>query len=202
MRIFNTAALATTLTLCGGAAAAQEAWGGLFAHDVEFLGETLGVGVSKREEGVDLQAGVRSEPLGFLWRPRAYAIASVNSAGDTSFAGAGLAWRLPLARGGRLYLQPGLGVAYHTGEDQLPDFREPGITPQEAQRRAALRAEEKEYGAKVLLQPELSLGYAFNERIAGELSYVHLSNGRLYGDGQNDGLDMLGARIVYRFGRR
>jgi hypothetical protein len=185
---------------CGAPAAAQEVWGGVFAHDVEFLGSALGVGVSKREEGVDLQAGLRSRPLGFLWGPRAYAIVSANTAGDTSFAGAGLAWRARL--GERFYLQPGVGLAYHTGHAELPDFREPGITQAEAERRAALRAEEKEYGSKVLIQPELSLGYAFNERVAGELSYVHLSNGRLYGDGQNDGLDMVGARLVYRFGGR
>jgi hypothetical protein len=199
MRLFLCAAAASSL-LCGAPAAAQEVWGGVFAHDVEFLGSALGVGVSKREEGFDLQAGVRSRPLGVLWRPRAYAIASVNTAGDTSFAGAGLLWRAQFGR--RFYVQPGVGLAYHTGFSELPDFREPGITAAEAQRRAALRADEKEYGAKVLIQPELSLGYAFSDRLAGELSYVHLSNGRLYGEGQNDGLDMVGARVVYRFGDR
>ena len=188
-----------------GAAApahAGEVFAGLLAHDVSFIGETLGVGASGKEDGVDLHLGYRTEKieaLRLLGRPKAYAFVAINSENTSNFGGVGLGWTVPL--GGRFYLQPGLGLVYTDGEDELPDFREPGLSQAEINRRAALRDTRIEFGSKVLFEPELAIGYRFNERLAAELAYTHISNGRIIGDSeQNDGMDDVGVRIVYSFG--
>ncbi len=53
----------------------------------------------------------------------------------------------------------------------------------------------------MLFEPELALGYRFSERLAAELAYVHISNGRVIGGSdQNDGMDTVGVRLLYRLG--
>ncbi|MDI1365218.1 MAG: acyloxyacyl hydrolase, partial [bacterium] len=48
-------------------------------------------------------------------------------------------------------------------------------------------------------EPELALGYKFNDSWSGELSYTHLSNGQIFHQGKNQGLDDVGVRLVYAF---
>jgi hypothetical protein len=190
------AALTTTPVHAG------EVFGGLFAHDVTFIGDTIGVGAAGVEDGVDLHLGYRTgkiEAMRLIGRPAVYGFVSVNSENTSNYGGVGLGWTVPL--GSRFYLQPGVGIVYTDGEDELPDFREPGISPAEAQRRAALRAERIEFGSKLLFEPELAIGYRLTERVAAELAYVHISNGRIIGDSdQNDGMDTVGVRITYKLG--
>lgn len=187
-----------------GPAAAQEVFAGVFEHDVEFIGETLGIGAAGKEDGIDFQVGGRTaklDALRVIGRPKAYGFVSLNSEDQSNFASVGLAWTFDFGPSRRFYLQPGIGIAYTDGEDELPDFREPGITQEEALRRAALRDERIEFGSKVLFEPELSLGYRFTDRLAAELAYTHLSNGQIFAQGQNDGLDDVGVRLVYTLGQ-
>ena len=201
-RVLFAAAAAWSL-VAAAPAAAQEAFVGLLQHDVEFIGEALGIGAAGKEDGVDLHLGYRTgkiDALRAIGRPKAYGVLSLNSEGQSNWAAVGLGWTIELGSGGRWYLQPGIGIAYTDGEDELPDFREPGITQAEALRRARLRDERIEFGSNVLFEPELALGYRFTERFGAELAYTHLSNGQIFAQGQNDGLDALGVRLVYSFG--
>lgn len=161
-------------------AAAQEVFAGVYAHDID-----LGITVCCYEAGADIELGGRTAPLvdaGKWGQLRLYALGSVNTSGGVDFGAAGAAWRVPLSS--RLYLQAGLGGAVQDGDaDQF-------------QR----RPDHLDLGSRVLFEPEATLGWAFSRRWAAELSYVHLSHAQLAGP-QNPGMDDLGARLVYRFGR-
>jgi lipid A 3-O-deacylase len=52
----------------------------------------------------------------------------------------------------------------------------------------------------VLFEPELALGYDLNDKLVGRaVSYTHLSNGQIFHQGKNQGLDDAGVRLVYKF---
>ena len=133
--------------------------------------------------------------------PRAHVFISGNTEGDTSYIAAGLTWHIPLSDDGRWYVQPGMGLAVHDGYDLFPDFSEPGISPEEFDRRVALRSERIEFGSQIVFEPEISLGCRITDNVAVELSYVHLSNGQIFHQGKNEGLDEVGVRFLYRFGQ-
>jgi len=159
-------------------AAAQEAFVGVYVHGVDtpFTFET-------GEGGVDLQAGYRFAPiesLSAIGKPAPYLIASLNTQGDTSFAGAGLAWTIGK---GKVYLRPGVGVVVHDG----PDYR---VDPAGLTR--------TDLGSRVLFAPELGLGLRLGERLSLEANWTHISHARLFDGGQNPGIDMMGLRLNYR----
>jgi lipid A 3-O-deacylase len=195
--------IGAALALAGTSAApaqAAELLLGAFAHDSTFLGETFGVGAAGREEGVDLHLGVRSAPietLDWLGRPQAHAFVSINSEDTSNFVAAGLSW--PVALGDRFYLRPGLGLAYTDGEADLPPVNAPGLAPAERERRLKLYRSRIDFGSQILFQPEISLGYRLGERWAVELSWVHISNGQVFENGKNQGLDDAGVRLIYSF---
>jgi hypothetical protein len=203
MKFKFAAVAAAALSVACGSVQAAEAWVGAYAHDVTFIGETLGFGAAGRESGAVINVGVgsdRIDSLRWLGRPASHAFAAINTAGDTSFAAVGLNWPLDIGEAGGFYIRPGLGLAVHDGETELPDFRDPGLTPAERQRRINLRSEKIEFGSRVLFEPELAVGYRLSERTSAELSYVHLSHGQILSQGKNQGLDQLGVRIRHRFG--
>lgn len=153
----------------------QELFGGVYAHDVD-----TGLTKSGIEEGVDLELGWRGGRIGALraiGSPSPQAFVSINSAGDTHFAAAGLSWKI----GGRVYLRPGIGLAVHTGPGQVA----PGD-------------DRIDFGSPILFAPELGVGARLNDRLSVEASWVHLSHAQLFG-GQNPGLDTIGVRFNYRF---
>jgi hypothetical protein len=196
------AAAAAFLSVAAAPALAAEGWVGVLKHDVTFVGEVVGLGAAGVEDGFNVHLGVRSEridSLGWLARPYVYGFASVNTQGDTSFAGVGLGWKFDVAGPGGLYIRPGIGLVVHDGEEELPDFREPGLSEAEVLRRVGLRDEKIEFGSRVLFQPEFSVGYQLNDRWSAELSYVHLSHGQILGSGKNQGLDEVGVRVNRRF---
>ncbi|MDO1559591.1 acyloxyacyl hydrolase [Brevundimonas sp. 2R-24] len=199
------AAAAALAMGAAGAAAASEGWVGVYAHDVTFVGETLGLGAAGKEGGANIHLGWRSERLDnapdWMGGPRVHAFISANTEGDTSYAAVGLNWHVPLGDSGTWYLRPGFGLAYHDGWDEFPDWNEAGITTEERDRRIALRSERIEFGSKVLFEPELAFGARLSENTSIELSYVHLSNGQIFAQGKNQGLDEVGIRLVHRFGR-
>jgi lipid A 3-O-deacylase len=169
-------AVAAAFAATAAPASAQEVFGGVFAHDVETPLNLRGV-----EPGVDLQAGWRGErirTLDFIGAPSPYAFASLNSDGDAHYAAAGISWRL----GGKLYLRPALGLAVHTGPVR-PDAAEP----------------RRSLGSRILIEPELALGYRFSKRLSIEASWVHMSHARLFDSEQNPGIDNIGVRLNYRY---
>ena len=168
------------LGLAPAKAAAQEAFAGLFAHDVN-----IHVAAHPEEAGVDEELGVRSGPIvdaGRWGSLRLYALGSVNDSGGVNLAAAGAAirWRLPH----RFYVQVGLGAAVQSG-DADPYQRRTGHL---------------DLGSRFLFEPELMLGAPLGRRWAAEIGYVHVSNGGF--SPQNPGMDDLGARLVWRWGAR
>ncbi|MDP3852161.1 acyloxyacyl hydrolase [Phenylobacterium sp.] len=197
MRLLLTAAAIAALA---GPATAAELLLGAYGHDITFLGETFGVGAAGREDGVDIHVGVRSErveALAMIGGPQAHAFLSLNSENTSNYVAAGLSW--PIAITEKLYFRPGLGLAYTDGETDLPPVNAPGLTPAEIARRLHLYNTRIDFGSQVLFQPELSLGYRFNDRWSGELSWVHISNGQIFASGKNQGMDQAGLRLSRRF---
>ena len=189
-------AVSATLLLSGISAAparADEVWVGLYGHDA--------IAPDRRERGEDLQVGYRTArlpSLGFLGHPSIDALVMFNSQTSTHFAAAGLDWRIGLGHG--FYIRPGFGLAYTTGKAVLPPANGPGLTPAEIASRVRVNGRRIDFGSKVLFKPELAVGYSISPRWAVEASYVHFSNGQVFHKGKNQGLDDLGARLVWRFG--
>jgi lipid A 3-O-deacylase len=201
------AAAAAAIFLLSGASAwgearAAEALVGLYRHDVTFLGNFVGLGAAGREHGADLHLGYRTDPvsaLGAIGSPQVHAFVSINSQLKSNFAAVGLDWRVPL--GGRFYVRPGIGLALTDGKTVHPSATEPGISLAEQDRRASLYYNRIAFGSRILFEPELALGIQVNERLSVEGSYVHLSNGQIFHQGKNQGLDDVGVRLVWKLGR-
>ena len=175
MKHILAAAAAAPLALAATPAAAQEIFGGVYAHDVK-----TGLTKSGIEEGVNLQVGWRGERIGALraiGSPSPYAFASINSEGNTHFAAAGISWKF----GDKVYVRPGIGLAVHTGPGRVV----PGD-------------DRIDFGSRILFEPEIGLGVQVNPRLSVEASWVHLSHATLF-SGQNPGLDTIGVRLNYRF---
>ncbi|MGA9580552.1 MAG: acyloxyacyl hydrolase [Allosphingosinicella sp.] len=170
--ILTGAALA--LSLAAAPVHGQELFGGVHVHDVD-----TGLTRSGIEEGVDLELGWRGDRIGALravGSPSPQAFVSLNSAGDTHFAAAGLSWKI----GGQVYLRPGIGLAVHTGPGRIV----PGD-------------DRIDFGSRILFAPEFGVGAHLNDRLSIEASWVHLSHAQLFGP-QNPGLDTIGVRLNYR----
>jgi lipid A 3-O-deacylase len=159
-------------------AQAQEVFAGVYAHGVDtpFTFET-------HEGGADLALGVRLDgldALDFIGRPAPYAIASLNTRGDTSFAGGGLAWTIGK---GPFYLRPAIGLVVHDGPERRVD--------------PASRVR-TDLGSRVLFEPEIGVGYRVTDRFSVEASWMHISQGQIFDSQQNPGIDMMGVRLVHR----
>jgi lipid A 3-O-deacylase len=196
------AAAACAAVAVAAPAFAGEAFVGVYKHDVTFVGNAVGLGAAGREDGVDVHLGYRTnriESLRFLGKPQVHAMLSVNSENTSNFVAAGFDWKINLGQPGGFYLRPGIGLAYTDGKAGLPPANAPNLTPEERARRTELYYTRIDFGSKVLFEPELALGYEFNDHWSGELSYVHLSNGQIFHQGKNQGLDDAGVRLVYKF---
>lgn len=206
----KTAFLATAASLSLGGAAlavaapalAGEAFVGVYKHDVTFIGSAVGLGAAGREDGVDVHLGYRTnrlETLTWLGKPQVHAMVSINSDNTSNFVATGFNWKVELGEKGGFYLRPGLGLAYTDGKAKLPPANAPGLSEEERARRTWLYYNRIEFGSRVLFEPELALGYQVNDRVSVELSYTHLSNGQIFHQGKNQGLDDAGVRLVYAF---
>jgi lipid A 3-O-deacylase len=154
-------------------AQAQEVYVGSSFHGVD-TPFTLEAG----ERGSDVQAGIRSAPiesLDFLGKPSAYLHGQVSLNGNTNVAAAGLSWKI----GNKVYVRPGIGLAIH--DDKIKQFQ--------GRRRVDL-------GSRILFEPEIAVGAKISDKIAAEISWVHISNATLL-SGQNPGMDFIGARLVF-----
>lgn len=156
---------------------ADELFVGAYVHEVD-TPFTLKVA----ERGADVALGYRFKPIESLraiGRPAPYVIASLNTAGDTSFAGAGLSWFIGK---GRFYFRPAVGLVVHDG-----DLRR--IDP--------VNTVDRGLGSRVLFEPEVALGWRASERVAIEASWMHISSGQLFSH-QNPGIDMMGLRLNWK----
>ncbi len=191
----------TAFMIAPQSAAAQQAFAGLYLHDVTTVGRTLGLGAAGRESGTyDLHLGYRTprlDSLRWLGRPQAQAFVAINSDGLSNFVSAGFGWPIPLSE--NVYFRPGFGLAYTDGAAGLPPSNAPGLSDLERARRTALYFSRIDFGSKVLFNPELALGFKLSDRWAAEFSYTHLSNGQIFHQGKNQGLDDAGVRLVYSF---
>lgn len=168
MRILLCAAAASAL-IGAGPAQAGELFGGLYVHDVK-----TPLTLSGEEGGVDLQLGYRGSRIGrTVLQP--YVFGALNSAGNTSYAAAGLSAKF----GKSVYIRPGLGIAVHTGSAK--NFEDPTNG-------------KIDFGSRVLFEPELGLGAQISDRASIEASWVHMSHARIFGR-QNPGIDNIGVRL-------
>ncbi len=148
-----------------------------------------------KEDGPNVEFQVSFDSpafLGWAFSPQPYLMASINTAGDTSFAGAGLEWRWDFAD--RWALEPGLGLVAHDGETDNPYANG---TP-EAE---TFANEHVLLGSEVLFRTSLGLTYDFDGPWEAQLFYEHLSHGQILASGRNQGLDEIGVRFGYQFGR-
>lgn len=155
-------------------ASANEIFGGVYVHGVD-TPLTLG---GDPEDGVDVQLGWRGGRIGGT-PLQPYVFGALNSAGDTSYAVAGLSAKF----GDRIYVRPGLGLAVHTGSTS--DFDDPFN-------------DRVEFGSRILFAPEVGVGFRVSPRVTAEASWVHLSHGTLFGR-QNPGIDNIGVRVNFAF---
>jgi hypothetical protein len=184
-------ALATAAGLAS-TAHAGELLGGVYAHDL---------GPADREGGADIMLDYRTAKISFLnliFSPEAHVMVSANTSVSTDFVAAGFSWPISLPR--NFYIQPGIGLAYTTGKYNIPAVNAPGLTPAEVASRYHVYHTRIDFGDPVLFEPELAFGYHFTPKWSAEVSYVHLSNGQIFHQGKNEGLDDVGLRVAYRFG--
>ena len=163
-------ALSLAAVALPGAARAGEVFGGVYKHNVN---TPLSLGGSL-ERGVDLQLGYRGGAIVPGTGLQPYAFGALNSAGDTSYAAAGLSWKF----GDRIFIRPGVGIAIHNGS--AAKFN---------------RTDRIAFGSRLLFEPELGLGARINSRMTLEASWVHMSHAQLAGR-QNPGIDNIGVRLT------
>lgn len=188
-------AIAAAVAAAASPAAAGEVFAGVYAHDVDD-----GISYGKFEHGAQIVVGVRTtalDELSLLRRPRVHLLMGVNTRGDTDYVAAGLSWRFRFAE--RFYIEPGIGLAVQDGKVNLPSPDEPGLTPQQRLERLHDYQTKLDLGSRVLFEPELSLGYRATDRLSVELSWIHMSHGRLAGS-YNPGVADVGLRVLYRYG--
>ena len=150
-------------------AQAGELFGGVYVHDINSPLTLSGI-----EDGFDVQIGYRGGRIGRT-PLQPYAFGALNTAGETSYAAAGLSAKF----GDRLFVRPGLGIAIHNGS--AANFEDP-------------TNDKVEFGSRVLFEPELGVGARLSERMTVEASLVHLSHAQFFGK-QNPGIDNLGVRL-------
>ncbi len=155
--------------LASAPAHAGEVFGGIYDHDVKTPLDKSGV-----ESGADIMLGWRGGDIGHT-PLQPYVFGSLNTAGKTSYAAAGLSARF----GKRIYIRPGVGIAIHSGS--ASDVNDP-------------TNHRIEFGSRVLFEPEVGLGAQINDRMSIEASWVHMSHAQLFGR-QNPGIDNFGVRL-------
>jgi hypothetical protein len=175
--MFRPLPLVAALLLSSAApAGAQEVFTGAYVHGVD-TPFTFDTG----ERGPDIELGYRFgrlDALKLVGRPAPYLIASVNTRGDTSFAGAGLSWKIGK---GPLYVRPAVGLVVHDG----PRLR------------VGADGLRTDLGSPVLFEPEIALGTKLSDGLSLEASWVHISGARLFNSKQNPGIDMMGVRLSF-----
>ena len=130
--------------------------------------------------GAAVQFGYRFDPIEGALDIEPYVIASINTAGDTSFAGIGISRKFDL---GPVYLRPGVGLV---------------LQNQTGERLDPLTQDRIDLGSQVLLEPEIALGTNLSKDVSIEASWSHISHARVFDSEKNPGVDMVGLRLNLR----
>ena len=154
----------------------QELNFGLHYHDAAIFG-------NREEDGVALsfEAIFRTfEFLDDIGAPRPTIGGYVNTAGDTSYAYAGVTWTWDDVLTENLFVNLFLGLTVHNG----------GLTRFGGQ-------SGKEFGSRIIFREAAEFGYRFGGKHGISLLVDHISNANT--SGNNEGLDSVGIRYGYRF---
>lgn len=146
---------------------------GILAHDRGFASD-------RHEEGVDLNLEMQFAPLDFIGSPRPHLGATLNFAGNTSVAYAGLGLRVRETRHG--FADLFLGAAVHDG----PLHKDPAG--------CALNSD-CGYGVRFLPRFGFELAYRLSPAASVSLLYDHMSHKWIVA-GENEGLDHVGLRYL------
>jgi lipid A 3-O-deacylase len=174
-------ALAWTLSARPAVAQIDEVRLGAAAHNV--------VDEEDKEESVNVNAELvfnSPEFLEVLGGPRPFLMASINTAGETSWGGGGLYWRWEFAEGWAI--EPGLGYVIHDG---WVDFKFPRGDPRNDTRIL--------FGSRDLFRETIAIERELGQRTALQVFFEHLSHGQIIGSGRNQGAETLGMRAIVRF---
>jgi lipid A 3-O-deacylase len=189
--------VAATLAVCGAAS------GALLTPAASAQIESIRLGVMEhnicvtdcknadKETGVNINGEIRFASPGFLefiWSPRPYVMASVNTDGNTSFGGFGLQYDFPLGEAWRF--EGGLGYVIHDGTANNP-------FPSGTQQAVDYSATHVLLGSEDLFRTSLGLTWKFSDAWGVQVLYEHLSHGQILGTGRNQGLDEIGVRAVW-----
>ena len=181
---------------------------GIGAHDLRVLSDQT----VKEDSGVINGEIIFEEPEFLKWAlsPQPYIGGQLNLGGGTSYGGAGLLWRQNFGK--KFYGDFSFGVVIHDGtlEADLPtidinDFESVEAFLADPQAQAILNERSfrllntLEYGSRILLREQLTLGYRLDEKWALEGYFEHVSHGNIWTDGPNDGSDAAGFRINRKF---
>jgi lipid A 3-O-deacylase len=191
-RATGLAVLGVAMMAAGPAhAGIDEAYVGVMAHNIC----VTDCKNANKEDGPSIELQLSFDSPGFLnWlaEPTPYLVASINAAGDTSFAGFGLDWRWEFAEGWAL--EPGVGYGVHDGELNNPF---PSGDPQAV----AFSNDHVLLGSRDLFRTSLGLTRELGDGPwEAQLFFSHLSHGQILGEGRNQGMDQLGIRLGYRYG--
>jgi lipid A 3-O-deacylase len=153
---------------------------GVLAHDIRFLSDHI-------EHGTDINVEVLFPSPAFLrvlWAPRPHLGLSINTAGATNYAYAGLTWRsrpwcrlLTLPEG--LFIAGSLGGGIHDGHLNSGPL------------------DRKVLGSRLLFRESVEAGYQLTRLVSLSVMLDHLSNADLAA--HNQGLTNFGARIGVTF---
>ncbi len=187
-----TALFALTAAMPGIAAAdiIEETRLGVLQHNIC----VLDCDNANKEDGPNIEAEIvfgSPDFLNFALSPRPFIVGSVNTAGDTSFGGAGLVWQFAFSD--KWHIEPGFGYVIHDGAEESP-------FPQGDPRSDAFNRDNILFGSEDLFRTSLSLGRRMGPNWGAQVTYEHLSHGQILGDGRNQGVDNIGVRLFYHFG--
>ena len=149
---------------------------------------------SHKETGADIQLELQLRRPRFLdWsKIHPYAIASLNTNGDTSYIGFGWNWDFRMGENGKYGFQPILGYVVHNGFTQEP-------YPKSDPRYGPYFNDHLLLGSRDLFRLGLAGSRRLGDHLEGQVLLAHLSHGFIIGDEVNQGVDNLGVRLIYKY---
>lgn len=171
----------------------SEVRGGIMTQSSSILDteDTGNFWLQKDETGASLNGEVLFNGPDFLrhiWTPRPHLGFNISTAGETSYAYAGLQWEGDLTDS--IFLGGFFGLMAHDGviDRALTDPR---------------RSTDRLLGSRVLFHLGPEIGYRFDDHNSLMITWAHSSNGWMLNgfdsDGPNEGLDQIGLRYGYKF---
>ncbi len=186
--------VASALVVFGSAAQAgiEELRIGFAQHDVELTGDPA------RESGINIQPQIVFKSpriLSFMASPNPYLIASINSDGETNFAGGGLLYKRHFGASDWFWEFDG-GIVYQDGRTKLPP-------PIEAAERLRIIASEITFGSHMQFHFVAGLGKVTAANWDAQIYFEHLSHGQiLSSDDKNEGVENIGVKFSRRFNNK